>query len=186
MTEWLCSEFRLLANSSWTPADVYSGWASSCSHDLRQLSHLTRRARCLWHASVKAAKEKKKSNWFCFLFLFLLLSSICLAAQHRHNEWESKGSTGGGRPRAHHRLLLHGWLQHHQHGRPGHRREGWSLLQAEGQVHEWAEQNSMWVCLSFLRSGTGTTWELKHQVYFVLFYLIYLCFLVLIIQNYPF
>lgn len=90
----------------------------------------------------KKKKKKKESNPPCFVLLFLLFSSICLASQHRHDEWESKGSTGGG-ARCHHRLLRHDWLQHHQHSRPGHRREGRGLFQAEGQVHEWAEQNPM-------------------------------------------
>lgn len=160
---WIQTAGQFILDPSWCllrlSQQLFTRSASTQSSDKACTLPLT----CICHSS----KRKKKSNWFCFLFPFLLVSSICLAAQHRHNEWKSKGSTGGGRPRAHHRLLLHGWLQHHQHGRPGHRREGWSLLQAEGQVHEWAEQNSMWVCLSFLQSGSGTTWELKHQVYFI-------------------
>lgn len=83
------------------------------------------------------------ANRFLNPFASLLSCSICLASQRRHDEWESKGSAGGGGARVRHCLLCRGRLQHHQHGRAGRRREGRGLFQTEGQVHEWAEQNPL-------------------------------------------
>lgn len=96
---------------------------------------------CICHSGKTTKTKKEKSDPLCFLFL--PLSSICLASQHRHDGWESKGSTGSSGAWAHQRLLRHSWRQHHQYDRPGHWWEGRGLFQAEGQVHEWAEQNPM-------------------------------------------
>lgn len=153
---WIQHAGQFILDPSWClprlSQQLLTRSASAQSSDKESALPLT----CICHSRGKKKESMKKNLTHSVLsFSFSACPSICLAAQHRHDEWESKGSAGGGGARAHHRLLLHGWLQHHQHGRPGHWWEGRGLFQAEGQVHEWAEQNPLWVCLTLPSDSLG-------------------------------